>query len=427
MAPRESNVVAETPEETRAQRLHEDASEHRDVAPPRKQSLFQRKPWLKPVMWIVLLLLVAGAVLYWLHARQYEDTDDAQIDGHINNISARITGHVTKVNFDDNQPVKAGDVLVEIDPADYEVAVARAEADYRDQLGQAQAALSSVPIARAGSSSSIATAQADVSNANAAVLAAKRQADAARAQLEQAQANANKANADVKRYQQLVAKQEISQQQFDQAQATAQSSNAAVTAAQANIAAAEQQVNVAQGRLLQAQANLTNAKVSPANVQATSQKASAAGAAAKRTEAALNQAKLNLQYTKIISPTDGVVGHRSVEVGQNVSPGQLMMSVVPLNDLYVTANFKETQLHFMRVGQPASIHVDAIDKDIDGKVDSIGAATGAVFSMLPPENATGNYVKVVQRVPVKITFDPNQDPEHRLRPGMSVEATVKVR
>lgn len=396
-----------------------------------KRSIFQRKPWLRIVVILVATVLVVGGILFWLHSRKWESTDDAQVDGHIANISARVSGQVIKVNFDDNQLVKAGDVLVEVDPADYQVALDRAQADYQDQLAQAQAAQSSVPIARAGSQSTIATAAADVTNGQASVTAAQRQADAARAQLAQAQANAVKANNDVARYQQLIQKQEISQQQFDTVVANAKSANAAVDSAAAQVQAADQQIAVAQGRLLQARANLTNAKVSPFNITSTAQRATAAGAGAKRAQSALEQAQLNLNYTKIAAPISGIVGHRNVEVGHNVTAGQQLMSVVPTDEncsdcLWITANFKETQLHKMKAGQRAKIHVDALDLDIEGKVDSIGAATGAVFSMLPPENATGNYVKVVQRIPVKITYAPDQDPQHRLRPGMSVEASVNV-
>ncbi len=397
-----------------------------DQSDDRKPALFDRKPWLKMVLILVSIVVLVGVALLWIHSSHWEDTDDAQVDGHIYSISTRISGHVSKVYFDDNQPVQAGAILAEIDPSDYQVSVARAQADYQDSLAQAQAAQSGVPLARSGAQTSIASANADVSNAEASVSAARKQADAARAQVEQAQANAVKANHDVDRYSQLVKKQEISQQQYDTAVAAAQSANAAVNVAQANVLSADQQVNVAQGRLLQARANLSNAQVSPANVRVTTSKATAADAAAKRAQASLQQAQLNLDYTKVFAPVSGIVGHRGVEVGQNVTPGQMLMSVVPLDDLWVTANFKETQLHKMRVGQHAKIHVDSIDKDIEGTVDSIGAATGAVFSILPPENATGNYVKVVQRMPVKITFKRDQDPDQRLRPGMSVEANVNV-
>jgi membrane fusion protein (multidrug efflux system) len=365
-------------------------------------------------------------VLFWLHSRHWEDTDDAQVDGHISNISARISGHVTKVNFDDNQFVQAGAILVEIDPSDYEVAFTRAQAAYQNAQAQALAAQSGIPLVRTNAQTSIASAQADLTNAQASLVAAQQQTDAARAQLEQAQANATKANNDVKRYAQLVEKQEISQQQYDTAVAAAKAANATVAAAQANVSAAVQQVNVANGRILVARANLQNAQANPINVRVTQQRSQAQGAEAQRAQAELKQAQLNLDYTKIFAPVAGIVGHRSVEVGQNVSPGQMLMSVVPLDDLWITANFKETQLKKMRVGQPVKIHVDATDQDIDGRVDSIGAATGAVFSMLPPENATGNYVKVVQRVPVKITYSLDQDPQRRMRPGMSVEAKVDV-
>jgi membrane fusion protein (multidrug efflux system) len=393
----------------------------------KKPGLFERKPYLRVVTGLVLLIFIAVAILFWLHARAWEDTDDAQVDGHISNVSARISGHIAKIYYDDNQIVQAGAVLAEIDPSDYQVALQRAQADYKDLLAQAEAAKLGVPVQRTSATTTIASAQADVASAQATLAAAEKQADAARAQLAQAEANAVKANNDVKRYEQLVQKQEISQQQFDAAVAAAKSSNAAVTAAEATVHAADQQINVAKSRLLQSRANLQQARTQPINTQAITHRASAAGSSAQKAQADMNQAQLNLNYTKIIAPVTGIVGHRSVEVGQNVSPGQMLMSVVPLDALWVTANFKETQLHYMRPGQRVKIHVDAIDKDIEGTVDSLGAATGAVFSLLPPENATGNYVKVVQRVPVKITYKHDQDPEQRLRPGMSTEANVNVR
>jgi membrane fusion protein (multidrug efflux system) len=392
----------------------------------KKAGLFARKPYLRVVLGLIALLLIVGVILFYIHSRHWEDTDDAQVDGHIYNISPRVSGHVTKVYYDDNQLVQAGAALVEIDPSDYQIALENAKANYQDLAAQAAAAQSGVPLVRSNAQTSIAGAEVDVTNSIAQVDAAKKQADAARAQLAQAQAAAVKANSDVQRYQQLVKKQEISQQLFDTAVTTAQSANAAVVAAQANVLSADQQVNVAIGRLSQARSNLANARVSPVNVRVTAQKATAADAAAQRGAAAVRQAQLNLDYTKLVSPVTGVVGHRSVEPGHNVSIGQMLMSVVPLDDLWITANFKETQMHHMFPGQRVKIHIDALSKDIEGTVDSLGAATGAVFSLLPPENATGNYVKVVQRIPVKITYKRDQDPDQRLRPGMSVEANVNV-
>lgn len=388
-----------------------------------KPGIFERKPWLKSLIWIIAIVLLLGAFLYWWHARKWADTDDAQVAGHIANISARVSGHISKIYVDDNQFVKAGTVLAEIDPSDYQIAVERAQADLANAQAEAGAARSNLPLAQTGAQTQIASAAADVTNASASIAAAEKGAEAARAQLAQAEANAARANQDVQRYQQLVAKQEIAQQLFDTAVANAKSANAAVDAARANVAAAEQQVAVARGHQLQAEAALSNAKAQPANVRVSTQRAEAASAAVERAAAALNQAQLNLQYTKIIAPVDGTVGKRGVEVGQNVQPGQQLMAVVPTNDLWVTANFKETQLRNMKPGQYASVHVDALDRDYDCRVDSIGAATGATFSMLPPENATGNYVKVIQRIPVKIVCDKTDG----MRPGMSVEPDVKVR
>lgn len=423
---REQERVAST-EQQNQDRDHDHGDDDDEIQNEgKKPGLFKRKPYLKVIFGLVGLVVIVGVILFYIHSRHWESTDDAQVDGHIYNVSTRISGHVTKVYYDDNQLVQAGATLVEIDPSDYQVALENAQANYQDLQAQAAAAQSGVPLVRSNSRTSIAGAQVDVTNAVAQVSAAKQQADAARAQLAQARANAAKANSDIQRYQQLVKKQEISQQQYDTAVAAAAGSNAGVTAAQANVSSAEQQINVANGHLQQARTSLVNARVSPANVEVTAHKASAADAAAQKAQSAVHQAQLNLDYTKLVAPISGIVGHRSVEVGQNISPGQMLMSVVPLDDLWITANFKETQLHNMHPGQRAKVHVDALGMDLEGTVDSIGAATGAVFSMLPPENATGNYVKVVQRIPVKITYKHDQDPDRRLRPGMSVEADVNV-
>jgi membrane fusion protein (multidrug efflux system) len=373
-----------------------------------------------------IVLLVAGVFL-WRYLASYESTDDAQIDGHLNPVSARVSGHVLKLMVEDNQYVQAGTPLVQIDPKDYEVIVERAKAEYADALAQAEAAQANVPITSVSTGSQLSSAQADVEGARAGIGAARQQLDAARAQLRAAQANNAKAQADLLRYQQLVEKQEISQQQYDQAVAAAKADAAAVQAAQASSSAADQQVRQAQARLAQAEATQRSAGTGPQQVSAIRSQAQAAQAAAQQKKAALAQAELNLQYTLIVAPVNGIVSNRTVEVGQNVQPGQELMKVINLDDIWVTANFKETQLEKMRVGQPVTISVDATGKDYKGHVQSLAGASGALFSLLPPENATGNYVKVVQRLPVKITFDQGETREHVLRPGMSVEPKVWLR
>jgi membrane fusion protein (multidrug efflux system) len=374
----------------------------------------------------VVVLLVVGIFVY-RYVTSYESTDDAQVDGHVNSISARISGHVVKLNVLDNQYVEAGTVLVEIDPADYEVAYERAKADFEDAQAAAAAAGVNVPITTVNTDSQVSSAEADVASARSGIAAAKKQFDAANAQRDQAEANNVKAQNDLGRYKQLVDKQEISLQQYDQAVASSKASAAAVDAARAQADAAQSQVNQAQDKLLQAEANWRNAQNGPKQVQIERSKAVSALAAAQLKKADLDQAALNLQYTKIVAPVAGVVSDRTVEVGQNAASGQELMKIIPLDDVWITADYKETQLREMKIGQPVTIEVDANGKSYKGKVDSIAGASGARFSLLPPENATGNYVKVVQRIPVKIVLDPGENNDHYLRPGMSVDPKVWIR
>jgi membrane fusion protein (multidrug efflux system) len=380
-----------------------------------------------------LSLIVGGIVLLvalfflWRYVNSYESTDDAQIDGHLNSISPRVSGHVWKVLITDNQYVEAGTPLVEIDPRDYEVAVSRARAAYQDSLATAESMQVNVPITSVNTGSQLSASQAELNSARAGIDVARQQLEAARAQLEQAIANDIKAQNDVGRYKQLVDKQEISHQQYDQAVAAARSSAAAVAAGRASVAAAEQQVAQAQAKREQADANLRYAQTAPQQLASVRSRAQSAWAQAQQKKAELDQATLNLEYTKIVAPVTGIVTDRTVEVGQNVQIGQELMKLINLDDIWVTANFKETQLRQMRPGQPVTISVDAYGRKYKGHVQSVAGASGALFSLLPPENATGNYVKVVQRVPVKITLDPGETKEHILRPGMSVEPKVWIR
>jgi len=373
-----------------------------------------------------IVLLVVGFFVY-RYVTSYEATDDAQVDGHVNSVSTRISGHVIKLNVLDNQSVQAGAVLVEIDPADYQVAYERAKADYDSAVAVAAAAGVDVPVTSVSTSSQVSSTEADVSSARSAIAAAKQQLAAAKAQLVQAEANNVKAQNDLGRYKQLVDKQEISQQQYDEAVAAAKANAAAVDAARANADAAQAQVAEAQAKLAQAEANWRNAQTAPQQVQMMRSKAASALADAQRKKADLDQAQLNLQYTKVVAPVTGVVSDRTVEVGQNVAPGQELLKIIPLNDVWITANFKETQLRDMKVGQRVTIEVDANGRSYKGKVDSLAGASGARFSLLPPENATGNYVKVVQRIPVKIVLDPGENNDQSLRPGMSVNPKVWMR
>jgi len=393
----------------------------------RWRQLTSRNRSFRALLVVAALVLAVVGLFLWRYLTSYESTDDAQVDGHLNSISARISGHVEKLLINDNQYVQAGTPLVEIDPADYEVAVERAKADYADALATAQAAQVNVPITSVSTGSQLTAAQADVEDARAGISVARKQFDAARAQLEEAEANDVKAQNDLVRYKQLVEKQEISQQQFDQAVAAAKASTATVVAARAAAAAAEQTVTQQESKLASAEANLRAAGTAPQQVASIRSRAQAAKAQADLKKAELDQAELNLQYTLILAPVTGAVTNRTVEVGQNVQPGQELMKIINLDDIWVTANFKETQLKHMRPGQAATISVDAYDRKYNGHLQSIAGASGSLFSLLPPENATGNYVKVVQRVPVKVTFDPGETKEHLLRPGLSVEVKVWVR
>lgn len=411
------NSAAEHPEDNRP------ASSDRDARWKQRT----RNPRMRMFLIVGLVVLLVAGFFLFRYFSSYVSTDDAQIDGHLNPVSPRISGHVLKLLVNDNDYVKGGQPLVQIDPRDYEVLVARAKADYDEAVATAKAAGVNVPITSTGTSSQIATANAGVASAQATLAAARQQYDAANAQLVQADANNVKAQNDLARYKQLVSKQEISQQQYDQAYAAAQAGAAAVDAARASAAAAQQQIHAAQSKVQQAQAELENARTGPQQVRVSRSRAESALAQVESKKAALDQAQLNLAYTTIYAPVSGIVTNRTVEVGQNVQPGQELMRVINLDDIWVTANFKETQLRDMRVKQAVTIHVDTTGKDYKGHVQSIAGASGSITSLLPPENATGNYVKVVQRIPVKITFDPGETKEHVLRPGMSVEPKVWIR
>ncbi|HUX09496.1 MAG TPA: HlyD family secretion protein [Terriglobia bacterium] len=392
--------------------------------PERRRSFFRLHPRAKATLFVIGLALIVGGFFAWKHYATHESTDDAQIDGDVYPISSRLNGHVIAVEVENNEFVKKGTVLVRIDPADYQVALERAEASYATALASAQASRAGVPIISVNSSSGISSARAGVEQAQAAISAAEKQFLAAQARSRQAEANYARAKSDLARYAQLIKKDEVSQQQYDHALQTAQADAAAVAAAESAASATEQQVSQARALLAQAQAGLRASGTGPQRVRVSRAEADAAEAAVKTAKANLDQAQLNLDYTTIRAPADGIVGKKSVEVGQNVGAGQALMAIVPVEGLYVTANYKETELKDMRPGDPATIHVDAYNHNYKGHVLNIAGATGEKFSLLPPENATGNYVKVVQRIPVKIVFNAGEDPQHLLRVGMSVEPTV---
>jgi membrane fusion protein (multidrug efflux system) len=398
--------------------------------------LGQRRFW--GIAGLVVVILVAVGAWFWLTAGR-ESTDDAQVEAHVVPIAARVPGSVLRVPVSENQQVDAGTVLVELDPRDYEVAVAKARAELADAEASAVAARSSVPIMSTTASSNVTTAQGSVEQARGGIEQSQKELEAARARmttaeakLREAEANATKAARDVERLRGLLAKDEVSQQQFDATVAAADAQRAAADSSKSQVTEADAGIRVAESKLMQtrageqqARAGLRTAQTGPEQVTATRARASAAGARAQQAKAALDQAELNLLYTVIKAPAKGTVSRNTVEVGQVVQPGQPLMALILLDRPWITANFKETQLRDMRPGQPATVKIDAYGgREYKGKVDSIAAATGARFSLLPPENATGNYLKVVQRVPVKIVLEPGQDPEHVLRPGMSVAPTV---
>ena len=375
------------------------------------------------IILIAVVVLLVGSFFLWRYFNSYESTDDAQADVHLYPVSARISGYVVRVNVEDNQWVEKGTVLVEIDPKDYEVAVAQAQANLSNAEATAQSLNVTVPITAVNTTSQLKFTASDIENAQAGIIAAQRQLTAAHAQLEEAEANNVRAQDDLRRYKLLVDKREVAAQIYDQALAGAKSSTAAVAAASANESAAEQFVQQAQSKLAQAYANHQSAETGPQQVSSTKSRVRAAIADVEQKRALLEQAQLNLQYTKIVAPVSGEV-NKTVVVGLNIQPGQQLLTVVPLNEVWVTANFKETQLRRMRVGQRAELHIDSSGKTLKGHVDSIAGATGPLFSLLPPENATGNYVKIVQRIPVKIVLDQDENRDHQLRPGMNVVPDV---
>jgi membrane fusion protein (multidrug efflux system) len=383
----------------------------------------------------VVAVLVVGALLFWWRSTFYEDTDDAQINGHLVQISSRIAGQVIKIYVDENQEVKAGDPICDLDPKDFQVAVQQDEANLQAAEAAYESAKVNVPITGISTGSNLRSTFSDVEGSEAQVAASRQQLTGAIAQIAQADANYTKAKLDLERYKPLVEKDVISKQQFDQAVATADADKAALDNAKANEAAARAQVKVAEDRVKTAQAQHENAQSAPQQVAAQKAKADQAAAQVEQARAQLEQAKLNLSYTKIIAPEAGIITRKSVEINQNVSVGQNLMTLVSLDDIWITANFKETQLQHMKAGQTGEISVDAYGgRKYDVKVTQIGGATGSVLSLFPPENATGNYVKVVQRVPVRLDlFDPkaadpkNENKDHLLRPGLSVEPKIRVK
>ena len=434
----------------------------------KKQPLYRRPAFLIAAVILFLVAAIVG-VRYWLYARSHESTDDAFIDAHITQVSPKVSGYIVKLYVDSNQQVNKGDLLAEIDPREFETRLEQAKAALAAGEAKEKEARTGVELTRANTQANIQQAAGTVGRAQAGVSASRAQAaaersrasqagasvNAASANVEQARAQVNaasaelvRAQADVARYQQLYSKDEVSRQQLDQAIAAARTAEAQLKAAQDKVAVAiaqvqemeaahvastetaqkaQSDVGAAQASVQEAQGRLAQAKTGHQQVAVSEAEAETATVSLDQLRAAVDQAELELSYTKIFAPETGRVTHKSVEQGALVQSGQPLMAIVP-GDVWVTANFKENQIGLMQPGQPAEIKVDIYpDKKFKGHVDSIQAGTGARFSLLPPENATGNYVKVVQRVPVKIVFDEPPDPKHMLAPGMSVEPEVKVR
>lgn len=379
----------------------------------------------------VVALIVLGAVFFYWRSTFSVDTDDAQIDGNLYQVSSRIAGHVVKVYVEDNQQVQQGQVLVEIDPTDYQVQLQQAEADLASAQAQAVLARTNVPLTQTSVGTAVTTSASDVNAVRNLVAQNEKQVQAANAKVDQARANAQRAQADVDRYTPLVQRDVISKQQYDAAVAANAAAKAAVAEAEANVLAQQSGVSNAQARLAQAVAQSRQSQQNASGqVRVEQSRAAAAEALVKQAQARVDQARLNLSYTRLTAPTAGIVNKKNVQVGSNLAPGQDLMTIIPLTDLWVTANFKETQLARMRPCQPVTLKVDAYGgRKFSGRVTQIGGATGSMLSLFPPENATGNYVKVVQRIPVRIDFtnlqQENQD--FALRPGLSVTPEVEIK
>ncbi|HEY9128028.1 MAG TPA: HlyD family secretion protein [Acidobacteriaceae bacterium] len=379
------------------------------------------------VVGAILIVLLAAGLGWYLYARQFEDTDDAQIDGHLNPVAARIDGTIKAVYTDDNQSVEAGKVLVELDPNDYKVALDQARAQSDQAQAQLQAAHPNLPITMSSNRADLTSQQAQVASADAAVAAARHDLENAIAKLKESEANNDRSQADFARYQTLYDKHEVARADYDQYKAAAASQAQTVAANQAAVASSQKMVEQREAQLADQRSKLEQTqRNAPLQVAIRQADIKSQQANSEASLSSLEKARLNLAYCTIAAPVSGVVTQRSAEVGARISAGQQLLMIVQTGDLWVTANFKETQLARMHPGQSVNIYVDALHKHFDGAVESMPAVTGSRTSVLPPENATGNYVKVVQRMPVRIRFRPNQAGLDQLRPGMSVEPKVRL-
>jgi membrane fusion protein (multidrug efflux system) len=405
-----------------------DETQNNDATPEEAPEKNSRRKFV--IIAVVILLVIGAGIFYW-RSTFTEDTDDAQVDGDLYQVSSRVTGQVIKVYIDDNQQVQVGQPIAEIDPKDYQVALEQAQANLASSQAAALQATVNVPITSVNVNTSVSTTSSDVQGATAAVEQARKEAQAAEARVAQAKANAVKSHLDVERYTPLVQKDVISKQQFDAAVAADAGNSAAVLEAEATVIGQQAAVNQAIQKLAQARSTAAESvKTGPNQVRVQEAKANAAMADIKQAQAKVDQAMLNLSYTHITAPTSGIVNKKNVQVGANLSIGQDLLTIIPLTNLWVTANFKETQLARMQPGQNVTIKVDALGgRKFHGKVTQIGGATGSRLSLFPPENATGNYVKVVQRIPVRIDFTnlQQENGDYALRPGLSVTPEVAVK
>ena len=381
--------------------------------------------------WILLLsaaIAVSGASLWWVHSQNYESTDDAQIEGHLDLVSSRISGTVLSINpkVENNRFVEAGTLLMELDPRDYAAELEHANANLVTKVAEAHSAQVTVPIVDASAFGQLHSAEAAKAQALASVESEQANLVAAQHRLQQDEAIYARAERDRVRYQALVEKHEISRSDYDARETEATAAAQAVEADRAAIVSREQKIAEARSLVVQREAQIEAAHIAPQQVTDARAKSESAGGHMEQARADLHSAQLNLSYTKIYAPVSGVIGRKTVELGHRVQPGQGLLVIVPVDDIWITANFKETQLKRMRPGQLVTIRVDTFGRDYQGKVESLPGAAGPLFSLFPPENSTGNYVKVVQRFPVRIRLDKDQDAEHLLRPGMSVEPTVDV-
>ena len=400
----------------------EQQSQAHDANPPADPSRKRRK-----VLGIALIavIAVAAGIGWFLYSGTYESTDDAQVDAHLNPVAGRVQGTIATVYVEDNQVVQAGEPLVDLDPNDETVTLAQAQANYDQAVAQLNAQNPNVPITQATNASDIASQQAEVKSAEASVSAAKSDYESAIAKLRQAEATNQKSQSDLVRYKQLLDKQEIANSDYDQYLSTAQSQQAAVNAAAASADSYKKVIQQREAQLVQQRAKYQQtAANAPRQVEIKHANVASNAAAVESAKAQLDQAKLNLAYCHVVAPVAGIVMQRDAEKGQRIAAGAQLLMVAQVDSPWVTANFKETQLRKMHPGQRVSVKVDALDRSFNGTVESIAASTGDRASVLPAENATGNYVKVVQRLPVRIRLLPNQDDLDKVRPGMSVEPTV---